>query len=674
MLHLVRTGLLEGCCADTNKERYLDVEKGSGAPPVVPSTQATDPPVAPPTPPPVTIPTTPRPVPPTAPPVAPTTSRPVLPSTPRSTPRAPPRPIPTPPRPIPTPPTPIPTPPTPIPTQPTPRPPTPRPTTPRPTTPRPTTPMPTTPMPTTPRPTTPRPTTPRPTTPRPTTPRPTTPRPTTPRPTTPTPTTPTPTTPTPTTPTLTTPTPTTPTPTTPTPTTPMTPTTTPTTTTPFPGIPSRPGKPPRRFTLICVFEFISIWVWGPVHQCTDYVYIRMFTYTYHRSGDQRIEFSAKKLETATKSRIDWDTSYQYGLYLFKGDAQLRRIWTQFPQGDLYLGMWGMTYMRILNSLWTYAQIHDSIYAFVRSNFSVYFDVARFEGLAIINSVIRTDRGWFQSNETYRFNMFKDPDTGVLPPGWKFIHTCSIWPDEFVSMSKIIHTINFPDIFGISTSNTTEEHNVVWHDASYNNPVNWISPPNPIDRVHAETRSMLDIIADFPMWKKTVNQSKVCFSVTTSINYAHATSISIDFHTEVNTWPFNVVRFRRYNFTGKNDGNKKLNVDDMEMHYRFETRTQTHMWEHTNSAGRFEVFLYDNADTLAPKIERLLDAWPDDKCVVFDDLGEDSMESGFTFDNQTVKFEKFGMFNVVSGAMIKRYGGTAFPESYHQKVPKLTGSG
>ncbi|XP_049523667.1 uncharacterized protein LOC125945608 [Dermacentor silvarum] len=269
-------------------------------------------------------------------------------------------------------------------------------------------------------------------------------------------------------------------------------------------------------------------------------------------------------------------------------------------------------------------------------------------------------------------MFKDPDNGVLLPGWKFIHTCSIWPDEYVSPTKILHAVNFPDIFGVSTSNTTEEHNTVWYHTGYTDPVTWISPPNPINRAHDETRSMLDIIADFPMWKQRLNQSKVCFSVTTSINYAHATSFNIDFHEQVNIWPFGVVRFRRYNFTGINDYSKKLNVDDMDMHYRFETRTQSHMWEQTNAAGRFTVFVYDNADTLAPKIERLLDAWPGDRCVVFDDLGEDSLEGGFTFDNHTVKFERFAMFNVVSGAMIKRYGGTAFPAMYHQTVPKLSG--
>ncbi|XP_075724858.1 uncharacterized protein LOC142767301 isoform X2 [Rhipicephalus microplus] len=355
-----------------------------------------------------------------------------------------------------------------------------------------------------------------------------------------------------------------------------------TTTTAFPGTPSRPGKPPRRFTLICAFEFLTRYVWGPVHQCTDYVYMRMYNYEHHRSGDQRIEFTSKKLENAIGLRIDWDIGDQYRQFFRVADVQARRTYLQFPQADLYMGMWGMTYVRLLESLWTIQEINRSIYEFVRTPIHSYINYTRFEGFAIINSIVRDNRGHHQANETY----------------------------------------------------------------------------------------VLDIIAEFPYWKQLLNQSRVCFSVTTSINYGHITSLPIDFHNELNIDWFNAFRFRRLNFTGINEGNKKLNVEDMDMQYEFENRSQSHMWVHRYPLGIVSVFVYDDATTLAPKIEKLLDAWPHDRCVVFDDIGEDGLEGNFTYLGHTTRFGRFEMFNVVSGAMIKRYGGTAFPDMYHVRVPNV----
>lgn len=419
-----------------------------------------------------------------------------------------------------------------------------------------------------------------------------------------------------------------------------------------------------------MFEFLTPNVWGPVHQCTDYVYIRMYNYEHHRTGDQKIEFTGKKLVNSIGLRLDWDTSAAYGHFFFAGDLQMRRAYLQFPQADLYMGMWGMTYVRLLESLWTIQEINRSIYEFVRTPLRSNINYTRFEGFAIINSIVRDNRGHHQANETYVYDIFKNPQYPILLPGWKFIHTMSIWPfwPVHLPLEKIVHVANFPDIFGVSTTNTTEEHNAIWYDASYVAPVNWVSPPNPIYRANDGTRGMLDIIAEFPYWKQLLNQSKVCFSVTTSINYATITSLPIDFHNELNVGWFNAVRFRRFNFTGINDGTKKLNVEDMDMHYEFENRSRSHMWVHRYAHGIVSVFIYDDAATLAPKIEQLLDAWPHDRCVVFDDIGEDSLEGNFTYLGHTTRFSRFEMFNVVSGAMIKKYGGTVFPAMYHQRVP------
>ncbi|KAH8037654.1 hypothetical protein HPB51_015088 [Rhipicephalus microplus] len=306
--------------------------------------------------------------------------------------------------------------------------------------------------------------------------------------------------------------------------------------------------------------------------------------------------------TAIGLRIDWDIGDQYRQFFRVADVQARRTYLQFPQADLYMGMWGMTYVRLLESLWTIQEINRSIYEFVRTPIHANINYTRFEGFAIINSIVRDNRGHHQANETYVYNIFKDPQYPILLPGWKFIHTMSIWPfwPVRLPLEKIVHVANFPDIFGVSTSNTTEEHNTIWFEPSYNAPVNWISPPNPIYRAHNGTRGMLDIIAEFPYWKQLLNQSRVCFSVTTSINYGHITSLPIDFHNELNIDWFNAFRFRRLNFTGINEGNKKLNVEDMDMQYEFENRSQSHMWVHRYPLGIVSVFVYDDATTLAPK--------------------------------------------------------------------------
>ncbi|XP_077528090.1 uncharacterized protein LOC144139675 [Haemaphysalis longicornis] len=164
------------------------------------------------------------------------------------------------------------------------------------------------------------------------------------------------------------------------------------------------------------------------------------------------------------------------------------------------------------------------------------------------------------------------------------------------------------IAGLSTSNTTEDpYELQEHNTRYS----WVSVPNPLNSPKPGVNGMLDNLKTFPKWKKILNRTHLCFSVSTAINaYDTLRGEHLDWEDPLLSYsPFLVQRYTRF------------------------------------------------------RMEKLLDAYPDDKCVVFDELGDDSFENDYTYKNKTVNFDQFEMLKAVSSAMVKRYG-PAFEAKYY----------
>ncbi|KAH7943526.1 hypothetical protein HPB52_009182 [Rhipicephalus sanguineus] len=219
-----------------------------------------------------------------------------------------------------------------------------------------------------------------------------------------------------------------------------------------------------------------------------------------------------------------------------------------------------------------------------------------------------------------------------------------------------------DIVGLSTSNTTDEPNTVQFVGASPRFL-WASPPNPIRGIYPGIRGMLDMLREFPNYKRLLNQDRICFSISSSINYARNLYRNIDFRMEMEDMDGSVLRYTRYRFTSIDNHTNQYPLDSDNFKYEFNDTTYTHFWSLRVGGNLKGFFAYDDASTIAHKMSELLKAYPVDRCVVFDDLGDDMWEANFKHDGRTISFKKYEMLHAVSSAMVKRYG-RAFPSKYY----------
>ncbi|KAK8768197.1 hypothetical protein V5799_015339 [Amblyomma americanum] len=164
---------------------------------------------------------------------------------------------------------------------------------------------------------------------------------------------------------------------------------------------------------------------------------------------------------------------------------------------------------------------------------------------------------------------------------------------------------------------------------------------------------LDILKEFPHWKQVLKRDKLCFSVTSSINYARNSVDKIDFVRPVRNKE-DLQRYSRLRFITKGK-NGKYPVEEKETTYYFDSTTRTHYWRYMSGNTLLRFFAYDTGDTLHYKVTQMLNAYGDDKCVVFDDLGEDSESANITVSGRRLAFGKFELLHGVHSALQNRYG-------------------
>ncbi|KAH7943525.1 hypothetical protein HPB52_009181 [Rhipicephalus sanguineus] len=384
------------------------------------------------------------------------------------------------------------------------------------------------------------------------------------------------------------------------------------------------------FTLICVFEYITWDIWNKTDQCTDYVYIRAYYYAVNVNHEPLV-FTRKTLKRRTHILYYDDPMYWYNL----GMADFAVNFVQrlrYAHADWYLGMWGATFERI----------------------------------------------------------FKGTSHPIIRPGWTYLHTAAVWPggEDVVTDRHVRNLLSVADIVGLSTSNTTDEPNTVQFVGASPRFL-WASPPNPIRGIYPGIRGMLDMLREFPSYKRLLNRDRICFSISSSINYARNLYRNIDFRMEMedmDTASFGTLvtglTFRAFldiffssvhhvtpaihgilQFTSIDKHTNQYPLDSDNFKYEFNDTTYTHFWSLRVGGNLKGFFAYDDASTIAHKMNELLNAYPVDRCVVFDDLGDDMLEASFEHDGRTISFKKYEMLHAVSSAMVQRYG-PAFPPNYY----------
>ncbi|KAH8037651.1 hypothetical protein HPB51_015085 [Rhipicephalus microplus] len=378
------------------------------------------------------------------------------------------------------------------------------------------------------------------------------------------------------------------------------------------------------FTLICAFEYLLHPLTKDTPQCTDFVYIRFFVYSYQTNMEPIVFEEKKRFDGVAKLYYD-DTALVWRRFSsYRAlDNNVRNSKRHFPYSRWFVGMWGTTFTRLVD---TEAAFTLSIPAAESAPNPVRRRLDPPKGPSPRRSLSDRFLRRLPSNRSPRTNRsasqgilknggqarltcyaavhtFRAASNPILDPSWVYIHTAAIWPGGHgrVPESMVADMLRDADVVGISTSNTTDEPNIILGRAGPNTaPYKAASPPNPIRPVGPGTRGMLDILAEFPHWKTVLKRASLCFSLTTSINYMRSSANPIDFVSEIHS------------------------VDDVQRYHRL-------------------------------RANAMLEAYGDDKCIVFEDMGEDYEEAGFDYANQHVFFGKMAMIKAVYDVMVKRYG-------------------
>ncbi|KAL1445322.1 hypothetical protein MTO96_029245 [Rhipicephalus appendiculatus] len=425
-----------------------------------------------------------------------------------------------------------------------------------------------------------------------------------------------------------------------------------------------PSYDRRSFTLICVFEYLDNVIPRNTPQCTDYVYIRFFVYSY-RVNQEPLKFEhIKRMDGAAKLYYDDTPAVWRKLGSYRAlDNYVKNSKRYFPSLALvpwnlgqhvqpaHAGLVSCQYHRA--SLWDGDVFRRALRETLRSNFSDKLTMSDFNGFAIINTIIQDTRILGRARafgEAFRY-----ASQPILEPDWVYIHTAAIWPGGSgrVPETMVFDVLRDADVVGLSTSNTTDENNIILGRAGGNvSPYKAASPPNPLHAVAPGTRGMLDILGEFPHWKQVLKRKSLCFSLTTSINYMRSSADPIDFVSEVHN-DEDVQRYGRERFTTRGSNNM-YPVEDMHTSYYFDNTTYSHFWRYVQNGDLLTLFAYDTGSTLEYKVNKMLNAYGNDKCVVLDDLSDD-VQAKFTYAGQTVSFGKFEILTAVQSAMTKRYG-------------------
>ncbi|XP_077490816.1 uncharacterized protein LOC144101517 [Amblyomma americanum] len=100
-------------------------------------------------------------------------------------------------------------------------------------------------------------------------------------------------------------------------------------------------KPSRNYTLVCVFEYLRGSLWSKDIQCTDYVFIRMFSLGTNKGNE--FSFEKNVAEFKNLSSVDYQAALELEEGIRDNFAEAR---VRFSHATWYIGMWGAVYTRL----------------------------------------------------------------------------------------------------------------------------------------------------------------------------------------------------------------------------------------------------------------------------------------------------------------------------------------
>ncbi|KAL3197893.1 hypothetical protein MRX96_044645 [Rhipicephalus microplus] len=174
------------------------------------------------------------------------------------------------------------------------------------------------------------------------------------------------------------------------------------------------------FTLICVFEYLENIIPRNTPQCTDYVYIRFFVYSYRVNQEPLVFEHKKRMDGAAKLYYDdtpavWSKLGSYRA-LDNYVKNSKRFFSSLALVPRHLGQ---------ASLWDGDVFRSALRATLRSNFSEKLTMSDFNGFAVINTIIQDTRILGRAKSFGE--AFRAASEPILEPDWVYIHTAAIWP-------------------------------------------------------------------------------------------------------------------------------------------------------------------------------------------------------------------------------------------------------
>ncbi|XP_075724515.1 uncharacterized protein LOC142767180 [Rhipicephalus microplus] len=102
------------------------------------------------------------------------------------------------------------------------------------------------------------------------------------------------------------------------------------------------------FTLICAFEYLPHPLNKDTPQCTDFVYIRFFVYSYQTNMEPIVFEEKKRFDGVAKLYYD-DTALVWRRFSsYRAlDNNVRNSKRHFPYSRWFVGMWGTTFTRLV---------------------------------------------------------------------------------------------------------------------------------------------------------------------------------------------------------------------------------------------------------------------------------------------------------------------------------------
>ncbi|XP_077519832.1 uncharacterized protein LOC144129564 [Amblyomma americanum] len=385
-------------------------------------------------------------------------------------------------------------------------------------------------------------------------------------------------------------------------------------------------KRSKHQTLVCVFEYIGENLWDKNYECTDYVLIRIFSIEMKATGK---EFAFRTNLNEFKEGYDHTKSQSLEISFATNFAKARR---QYHYATWYIGMWGAMYTR-MRSITTPKKIGENIRKYINNEMQRDdLNKTYFQGLAIVNTL--------PPDNPQRYLLEEEKEIGegglkdlLVPTGWRFLHTIIPFTDHIQYWNAYLyHSLKHADIAGISTTHTMHLPRAAVPNLTQ---LEVFRPPNPNyhDTIHI---NMEKLVKEFSSWAKDLERESLCFSVTTAVNSMYGIPKS-GWHFAKHNESY-LTRMSR-NALHQESIRKKIDFYKSRQYQSYLSRT----------GDEFHVF--DLSDTIRSKVHRLLRLSYKKRCVLMEDLGEDSFS--MNLGNFTV--ESYSFLKAITEEMRYLYG-------------------